>query len=873
MNQSLKKGILTITFILMVLVLCSCGARVSTSLTMNKDFSGERVITSVVSKSEVNDKFKGGTNKIDEILINYLPPELTYTKTEDANNFTYTLRLPFASLEEYKQKVNKLIGREAKILVSTPNNVFASGVVVSEDFNSIDLLEWFRKAVENEKLVDDTTKLWELGDTSFTFNGKPYLTGANININDIMNYPIDKISVNTTKNVDGSFSRNIKYVIPNSTYNAKTEDINNFMKSIVPQGDTGAWTNDNGKTFTITYNAKDTAELSTKTSTALSSKLGSLKESNIIGKNPFHKYMELYENLDFSAFASDSRNRVNIEYKYMAAGNDSTVAQRNGDNVPTSNTNTFVGNVRTGTMEIRLVTERKFPVSSIHVTTAVQSATQISKHVTVTYADNVPSEAGDIAKLYVDSLNIPNLTSSVSAIKSGQQVFEFGINGNIQEVNGVLTTLFGKGNAIQYSSQKYHLVFLKGNYTESVNLTEFMSRIGYNKDLNYTINGNAGETIKQLSITGKSLQKDIGKSYTTSIPARANISYTGSKLYWTGVLLVVVICLILLVGVAFGLLLLIKRLSTRDGLTDKELKALVVHYGGIAWRKTIALFVSLKELVISLIQISDKARMPVVYYFHGSKWPVVLVLLTILQVPRGLGALIGKLFSVDHLGLTFSVLTLIAALVWFLVERFRVNAKSEALIDSFIESDLRNFKERALLKLGVVEEQVCLIDQIKVTGPYNGFSDSEIKSSLFRSVQKYVMGLLTYMTKLVLKNGSDDKIRYSLVKAQIYLFNDTQIYVYEVCYDLCNGEIFEESTMEYFYQNVVNVLTGEKLEEIITRSGIIKKRFEFFKVMVSSGEFKYALVDTERSILENQVMAMRNLIRDKKNSSKQRKVS
>ncbi|MFB9324987.1 hypothetical protein ACFFSY_03510 [Paenibacillus aurantiacus] len=238
-------------------------------------------------------------------------------------------------------------------------------------------------------------------------------------------------------------------------------------------------------------------------------------------------------------------------------------------------------------------------------------------------------------------------------------------------------------------------------------------------------------------------------------------------------------------------------------------------------------------------------------YFYGTKWPLML------------GIFGSILMLIMGMGLRGVVIVIVAAVIWSLVEKYGVKGSQEQAVDACIEADLSNFSERALTKLGLVSEQISLITPIKVLGPYYDYKEPK-PGSLFSWIKAIFIRLFIHQPKLIFKYGSDDRVRYSLIQAHVFLFSESQIYVYEICYDPCNGEIFEESTAEYFYRDVDCVITGEKTERILSKRKLINKKFEYFKVIVTSGTSTHAVADGETSILATQVMAMRNLIRSKK---------
>lgn len=246
-------------------------------------------------------------------------------------------------------------------------------------------------------------------------------------------------------------------------------------------------------------------------------------------------------------------------------------------------------------------------------------------------------------------------------------------------------------------------------------------------------------------------------------------------------------------------------------------------------------------------------------YFYGTKGPLLLGILGTIA-----GIFMSGSLSTHSMGTAVIFLSILGAIVWSLFEKFGSKRNEEVAVDACIEADLSNFKERALQKLGLVNEQISIITPIKVLGPYYEYTEVKIKRSFFGQIFGFIRDLFIQKTRLVFKYGSDDEVRYSLIQAHMFFFSESQIYVYEINYDICSGDIFEESTAEYFYRDIDCVITGEKTEKIISKKKIYNKKFEFFKVIVTSGTYTYAISDGKVSILDTQVMAMRNLVRSKK---------
>lgn len=259
-------------------------------------------------------------------------------------------------------------------------------------------------------------------------------------------------------------------------------------------------------------------------------------------------------------------------------------------------------------------------------------------------------------------------------------------------------------------------------------------------------------------------------------------------------------------------------------------------------------------------------------YFYGSAKPIFIASIGIIS------------FFVPILGLLISIPLLVCALIVYLIEKYTINKEAESLYDYYLMNDLNCFSERALLKLGLRKEQVDIILPIKTIGPLDNY-ESYIKNYNFISsadkhgwiiaiiiwpfyilfkAYKILKSKNLHVPKLLFKMGSDEKVRYSLCQAHIFLFNEDQLYVYRVSYDFCTGEFFDETTFELFYRDIDCVKTGIDYRKLLYKKVLQEFSFEYFKVTSISNTSISAYVDSSESILDTQVKGMRTLIRNKK---------
>ena len=93
------KKYLTAAFLLvMTLFLCACGADVNSTVTVNPDESGERVMVMTISKNDLKMAGKFKLSDVDSAIADSCPDCMTYAYEEDGKTVRATFTLPFSSV-------------------------------------------------------------------------------------------------------------------------------------------------------------------------------------------------------------------------------------------------------------------------------------------------------------------------------------------------------------------------------------------------------------------------------------------------------------------------------------------------------------------------------------------------------------------------------------------------------------------------------------------------------------------------------------------------------------------------------------------------------------------------------------------------------
>ena len=216
---------------------------------------------------------------------------------------------------------------------------------------------------------------------------------------------------------------------------------------------------------------------------------------------------------------------------------------------------------------------------------------------------------------------------------------------------------------------------------------------------------------------------------------------------------------------------------------------------------------------------------------------------------------------------------LIGGIIWYLYNKFSADLSGQSEVDKVVDYEIQLAKERAYKKLNIVAEQAQNVDPVIVSG--RGFEPESpttqiLATSFFaRFFKKSALKKSDdpiYMVRI----GADNKFRCSLLSVTLFMFGETQLYIYYSNIDLTTGLVYSEGTHEYFYSDINAISFKQDREKVFNFK---KKKFErvlFESVqVVTSGCYYTASLSTDldSSVIEKEFTGMRNLIRDKKNSN------
>ncbi len=282
-RKSIRNMILGGLFLLVLCLFCGCGATVDTNMTIEDGFTGDRTISLTIDSEDLTEYVTGGITGLETVITENIPSEMTYDiTTNESGASVINFHITFSSLEDYKTKVTAILTaggftEAPEIEYDRQDNPFKQGVVFTEDFDSIDLMEWYKNALQTAGIISEssTSNWYERGQGTVAVAGMEFSENYDIYINEMVDNTLNDIDVETTVSMDGSIVRVVDLCVSDSTYTTLKENgctLDTYLKELVSDPDTLVREKEeysNYHHFIVTLHAANAGELAEKTNKLL----------------------------------------------------------------------------------------------------------------------------------------------------------------------------------------------------------------------------------------------------------------------------------------------------------------------------------------------------------------------------------------------------------------------------------------------------------------------------------------------------------------------------------------------------------------------------------------------------------------------------
>lgn len=429
---------------------------VNTELNIDSSFCGCRTISLEFPNCLV-DPNSTQSIKLEEAIFKNCPNILNHEKSQGTNTTVYTFTLNFDSLSDYNSKIETLTNRPVVINFFCGDTPFTIGLRCEEDFDSKELFSWLYTACKNDSNLSDIDISLKCAGTKLISNGKESWTSNKVSVSDIYFQPVEKISIYTKNNSDGTYNRTIKFLFPKETADSLGNKLTEYMAEKTPEniGSCGWIYLDGAHEYTVSYSNLNLDELSRFTNAIFNTdschKI--CYQTDINQSNLFKKIDIFQDSLDLSAFSSDGKN-VNLEYKYDSA-TEKARQYLNGQlqDVGEIYDNSFCLNTKISGLRLYIPTSTDYKIEGIDFNLSYLENNNFEKSIYLKYnKDSQPSVS--YAQWYLNEKNIDGNQENYET--DSNNIYKISKVGNFSEISQFGTDVFGDGNRISYKSENYN---------------------------------------------------------------------------------------------------------------------------------------------------------------------------------------------------------------------------------------------------------------------------------------------------------------------------------------------------------------------------------------------------------------------------------
>ena len=227
------------------LVLAGCGAVVTTTMSVNDDGSGSRVMTATFTNDDSDEAKKvfASSATIENSIKNHIPSQLQYKGLHvSGKTMTATFQLDFSSHDDYMAKVKALTSGKnvtPESDVQKLDTPLVQGVIGNENFKSSDLLSWMAEGFAQDGILDeDNTNMVfdEDGNVEFSIGGEKLNSPSPLKVERVVDNGFDAVLVELDPKSTTSVGAVVWYLSEQAVGADKDAKIKAFLEQATKNG-------------------------------------------------------------------------------------------------------------------------------------------------------------------------------------------------------------------------------------------------------------------------------------------------------------------------------------------------------------------------------------------------------------------------------------------------------------------------------------------------------------------------------------------------------------------------------------------------------------------------------------------------------------
>lgn len=596
-----RKGLLSALLVLVLtILLAGCAASLETELSVDRGFSGKRVMTCSFSQRDLQNTGMS----LSELLEKSCPEELSWSVQPTDTGESCTLTLSFSSQAEYVEKVTALLNagtrrdpdyhRTPFVVYSTPDSILTSGCRLTEDFTSADLLEWLIDAFDDATGRPSGILFQFTRNAVIADGGSPVPVSKFIDLNSLTAEKVARIEIQTTQEENAlRYTRVVRVVFPQRTVDVLGTALTDFLRDSLPDGAKSVWTDGDGeKTYTAVFKTADLAQIERDTQTFFHSDQASLKETQLTETStPTVDERAVEESIDLSGFFSGGNGGTQVSYTFT--GNSHTkLSQGSVYGTGEWTKSEKIIDHRTFRYEgDEDVARFRFVLSETHLIEAVSIAMKqngdgtFTREMTFAFDRERGHGGAEYCARYFNEIT-PTAATATAEQRGKQELCVLTMRGSASQLTPIVARLFGEGNAVSFAETQ--TAFTLKNYLiyrDKIALTRLLGDGNDPTPLSYSLTLSEEEAPRFLSLE---YTDQFGKQRKLTDPelpgvfafqignADTEVGYDGSSFNVGGVIVLVILTL-LVTALLVGVFLLMLRTGNDPWFDDEENCALAAR--------------------------------------------------------------------------------------------------------------------------------------------------------------------------------------------------------------------------------------------------------------------------------------------------------
>lgn len=577
-----KIGLLLIPLLLMICILAGCGAVINTELNITKDFAGQRKIDVIINNDDLKSYVTGGINALKKVADSKLPSEMSCALSEVDEGSCLTFTIDFKSIDDYRKKVAAVIDAGSnkeltpEIEYENLDTIFKKGVKLNENFTSFDLLQWYFDAVKEANIITNssTSDWYEIKDNKIVLDSVEYDSYSKLSVNKQDLCCLDSIYVNTILNIDGTFSREFRFLASDTTVEELSEkgcNLSSYISNLASEDDTYSENTDKATNeYIITVEADDTKQLVEKTNKILqtSNEFSLDIESN--SEKVGNANVTIEEKLDGSFYldysSSDPLHSTIVPY-------DNNCKLIKCDNAEVLANDGKLGYTPSPAMKYCFDLDWKISFASVEIITDISSNDKTAVDFVFTSEETLQE---DLKESAVEALKAS--CGEYGEFNENGDIATVSFTGSIDELNNKISSFIRSNDTAATEEKTYFEISFSKSETTSNFTNAYSGKITY--DLSPII-GNTRITFNDVDgiftdyyYQGYFSTDDDGNNIINSI---GEVSFTLVKFSFLIAALFIISCIVLIVGI---ILLVVKRkelLNIISNIKNKKKSTVIIE--------------------------------------------------------------------------------------------------------------------------------------------------------------------------------------------------------------------------------------------------------------------------------------------------------